>query len=278
MWRREIYPPPLLFGVSTQIVYPIFFFFVITIGYTFVSLALNYYFYFSKNVESCKNWKIQQTNKTTTASLGKFFSIPIFSSKPNREKYHVLFCTLNLAMAGLFASCVSFAIIKGWTRIVKEAVGNNNENDKNGYGSSITENIALIIFDFIKIVVYECVVEYYWHRANHIPFLYRHFHKYHHAYKAPEPFDDMMIHPLEAFGYYCILYSPPFVFSLRLPAFVAYMILMGVCGVLDHSGVRLSIPYLYSVDFHDKHHQYFNCNYAFPFTFMDIIHSTVYKS
>ena len=34
----------------------------------------------------------------------------------------------------------------------------------------------------------------------------------HHYYKSPQPFDDMYIHPLEALGYYLILYSPAFVF------------------------------------------------------------------
>lgn len=70
-------------------------------------------------------------------------------------------------------------------------------------------------------------------------------HKFHHFYKSPEPFDDLMIHPLEAFGYYLQLYAPPFLFAMPLSSFLLYMSICGVCGVLDHSGVKLSVPGLY---------------------------------
>lgn len=54
-----------------------------------------------------------------------------------------------------------------------------------------------------------------------------------------------MIHPLEAFGYYVQLYSPPFLIAMPLSSFLVYMAVCGVCGVLDHSGVKLSVPGLY---------------------------------
>lgn len=61
----------------------------------------------------------------------------------------------------------------------------------------------------------------------------------HHYYKSPQPFDDMYIHPLEAAGYYCILYSPAFVFRLHWIGFAIYMAIMGTCGVLDHCGIQV---------------------------------------
>ncbi|RYG50010.1 hypothetical protein EON66_12330 [archaeon] len=45
--------------------------------------------------------------------------------------------------------------------------------------------------------VWQSVLEYYYHRLMHLPAVYRHLHKYHHANTAPEPFDDMLIHPFE---------------------------------------------------------------------------------
>lgn len=54
-----------------------------------------------------------------------------------------------------------------------------------------------------------------------------------------------MIHPLEAFGYYLQLYSPPFIIPMPVSSFAVYMIVCGLCGVLDHSGVALSVPGLY---------------------------------
>lgn len=79
----------------------------------------------------------------------------------------------------------------------------------------------------------------------HLRPVYGRLHKFHHFYKSPEPFDDLMIHPLEAFGYYLQLYSPPFLIAMPLSSFLAYMAVCGVCGVLDHSGVKVSVPGLY---------------------------------
>jgi sterol desaturase/sphingolipid hydroxylase (fatty acid hydroxylase superfamily) len=131
-----------------------------------------------------------------------------------------------------------------------------------------------ILIDAIIAILYESIVEYYWHRLMHLPTFYRTFHKHHHYYKSPEPWDDMYIHPIEAFGYYCILYSPPFVFNMHIYAFIIYMILMGTCGILDHCGVRFHIKPIYDTAHHDAHHSKFNVNYGFPFVFMDILHGT----
>ena len=86
-------------------------------------------------------------------------------------------------------------------------------------------------------------------------------------------------------GYFCILFSPAFALpSLPLASFLAYMALMGTCGVLDHSGVRLRwrLPgggLLYDSGEHDVHHsagygggRYVNL--AFPFPLMDKLHGT----
>ncbi|KXS11279.1 hypothetical protein M427DRAFT_440739 [Gonapodya prolifera JEL478] len=166
------------------------------------------------------------------------------------------------------------------------------------------------------------VAEYYWHRILHIPALYKRFHRYHHYYVSPEIFDDMMIHPLEAFGYYFILFSPSqiclprFSFAAELNwqasypkigfsfahgenaspfpeddnnsfrwqffypggltvwVWVGYMALCGVTGIMDHSGIRWTIPGIYDTRDHDAHHQYVNVNYAFPFPFLDMLHGT----
>jgi sterol desaturase/sphingolipid hydroxylase (fatty acid hydroxylase superfamily) len=86
-----------------------------------------------------------------------------------------------------------------------------------------------------------------------------------------------MIHPVEAFLYYCILYAPAFLLPAPLtmsPAsFSVYMLLHGICGVLDHSGVRFDCGIYSSAD-HDLHHEKFNCNYGFPVPWLDWLHGT----
>lgn len=59
-----------------------------------------------------------------------------------------------------------------------------------------------------------------------------------------------------------------------MASFAVYMIIMGACGVLDHSGVRLGWRGVYATADHDEHHRLFNVNYAFPFPFMDLLHRT----
>lgn len=105
-------------------------------------------------------------------------------------------------------------------------------------------------FGFISGHIYQGLLEYYWHVGLHWGPLYRTFHKIHHYYKNPEPFDDMYIHPLEAFGYYCILFSPPLVLPMHIHAYLAYMVVNGLTGVLDHSGIHFRIPNIYDTADH----------------------------
>jgi len=59
-------------------------------------------------------------------------------------------------------------------------------------------------------------------------------HKYHHYYKAPEPFDDMMVHPLEIILFYTFsLYTPPFIIPMHWTALAVYAGIMGLTGMLD---------------------------------------------
>ena len=134
----------------------------------------------------------------------------------------------------------------------------------------------LFLGEVMMAILWQSVLEYYWHVVMHWPFFYKHMHKWHHTYKAPELFDDMYIHPLEAVGYYCILYSPPFLpfLQLHVLSFLAYMAIMGICGVLDHSGISMRIPGLYDTRDHDIHHLLTLVNYSFPFPFMDYLHGT----
>jgi sterol desaturase/sphingolipid hydroxylase (fatty acid hydroxylase superfamily) len=74
---------------------------------------------------------------------------------------------------------------------------------------------------------------------------------------------------------------------MHVSAFLAYMALMGTCGVLDHSGVRLRcrLPWgggacvLYDSGDHDVHHSAGfggnkRVNLGFPFPVLDRLHGT----
>ena len=134
------------------------------------------------------------------------------------------------------------------------------------------------VLGFAAATCWQSVLEYYWHRAMHWRWFYERLHKIHHFYVSPCAWCDLCIHPIEAFGYYCILYSPAWALRMRDTSFVAYMILMGVCGVLDHCGIALkSFGSIYETSFHDAHHRTFFFNYAFPFDIMDRACGTLWR-
>mmetsp|Transcript_1148 Transcript_1148/g.2090 ORF Transcript_1148/g.2090 Transcript_1148/m.2090 type:complete len:167 (+) Transcript_1148:112-612(+) len=160
----------------------------------------------------------------------------------------------------MFAGLVTEASSRGFTSI--------------SFGETVLGSFEL--WPLVLAVTWQSVAEYYWHRVMHWPSVYKRLHKLHHHYKAPQPFDDLFIHPVEGFGYYCILYSPVIALPrLPLGSFLVYMAIMGLCGVLDHCGVRIELKGIYSTMEHDAHHEHFSCNYAFPFVFMDVLHGTL---
>jgi sterol desaturase/sphingolipid hydroxylase (fatty acid hydroxylase superfamily) len=235
--------------------YPLLSFLTISVGYCLQSTFLQYVFYCGQS--KTNQWKIQPLSKET---IGTLWFFPLFSEKPNRGLYHRYLIAVNLLIASTCAMIVTELSIKGRNRMAFE---NMSE-----YG------LARVGIEFICAVVLELTLEYYWHRMMHLPFFYKHLHKYHHHYKSPEPWDDLYIHPLEACGYYCILYCPPFVFGMHYSAFIAYMIVMGLCGVIDHSGIHVELPGLYNSADHDRHHSKFDMNYGFPLPCFDILHGT----
>lgn len=226
---------------------------VIFFGYIANSLFLQYWFYYRRK-ESSDAWKIQPTK---SSAVGRLWGFPLLSSKPNRGPYHRFLTAFNLFVASMAALVTTECSVRGWNRMSFGEVA-----------------LSQLLGQVIIACTYECIVEYYWHCFMHTRLCYAAFHKMHHHYKAPEPWDDMYIHPLEAFGYYCILYGPPFLFAIHCRAFIAYMVIMGLCGVLDHAGIHFDVPGLYNTVDHDNHHAKFEVNYAFPFPYMDLLHGT----
>lgn len=233
-------------------------FFVLLVGYNLSSAVLQFLFYV--RLKHCpEQWKIQP-NKTVSLGNSRCWIPVLYPDKPERASNHWLFASINIVVASLFAGGITELVVRGQTKMVFDP---------------LSWDVAVRIgVDLLIALAWQSVAEYYWHRLLHLPPLYKAFHKYHHFYKSPEPFDDMYIHPLEAAGYYCILYSPPVVFPMHLYAFLIYMAFLGVLGIVDHSGIRFSIPYLYHSRDHDAHHSKFEVNYSFPFPFIDMLHGT----
>jgi sterol desaturase/sphingolipid hydroxylase (fatty acid hydroxylase superfamily) len=188
--------------------------FLITyVGYTILSNLLHYIYFYNNSITSLNKWKIQP-NKID--NIGTFhFSLFGFSIKKNSAApFHSLIGFINLFNVCLMALILTELTINDKTLM--------KFNEINQFG------IINIVKYFFIAFIYENIVEYYWHRAMHLPVCYKNFHKYHHYYKYPEPFDDMYIHPIEAIGYYSILLSPPFLFNIHIYSFLIYMVVMGL--------------------------------------------------
>jgi sterol desaturase/sphingolipid hydroxylase (fatty acid hydroxylase superfamily) len=223
------------------------------------------FFYYHRSRNNSDIWKIQPHRKGNVGKSASEMWIPMLEllgrkRKQSRAPNHALYSTINLLFASTFAGAVAYTSTTGKNRLVfsVDAAG------------GLTSAVAFTCLALL----WESVIEYYWHRMMHLPWFYKRFHKVHHFYTSPEPFDDMYIHPVEAFGYYCILYSPPFVMPLHFVGFFIYMAIMGTFGVLDHCGIRFSILGVYNSADHDIHHSCFNVNYGFPFSFTDMLHGT----
>ena len=200
----------------------------------------------------------------------KWLLLPSLPPSPHRHPLHALCATANLTISSLFAMMTTELHCRSLSSL----------------GSLYPTSALQLVTSLSLAVLLQCMLEYYWHRMMHLPLFYRLLHKLHHHYTAPQPFDDLMIHPVEAAGYYCILYSPAFVVSGSVVSFACYMAIMGLCGMLDHCGVDVRVRLgagwggsregwlLYDAREHDEHHRLFTVNYSFPFPFMDRLHGT----
>ena len=208
-----------------------------------ISSGLLYYWYYMKNRLFKQCWKIQ----------------PKMNANGSIQPYHWILVFSNLFIASSFAL--------GTTEMTINKLNYITFEDK---------NYLMILYDFFIAFIIQSILEYVWHIWIHTDAIYSWCHKFHHSYKSPFPFADMYIHPLEATGYYCILYSPPLLMSngIHYYAFMLYMLILGICGILDHSGINFKFGYLYDVTFHDLHHQKFKVNYGFPSPLLDMVFGT----
>jgi len=216
--------------------------------------ALQMYFYFAKQADAA-HWKTQATQRESFAEAHRWW-LPLLQLKKRHKPLHWLYATVNLLVAATAALVTAELTLRG--RLPLQLSWWNGP----------------FLMPLIYSTLFQCTAEYHWHRLLHTPLLYARFHKIHHAYQSPEPFDEFMISPLEGTLYQFILWGPAYLFSQSLSAFGVYMLVHGFCGIADHCGIRVRIPYVYDSQFHDNHHRLFNANYGFPWSVWDHVYGT----
>jgi len=180
-------------------------FLVIFLGYLATNAVLHICLY-ELRAEKAQSWKIQAHKKgaggsgapshspassTTSADAGSRIPWPWRSDKTGRSPQHALYATLNLIMASSFALLTAEGTVRGLGSRL------HMQGPPSGWFLALlgwlVGQAGLVVLG----VLWQNVWEYYWHRLMHVPSIYRRFHKHHHFYKAPSPFDDMYIAPLE---------------------------------------------------------------------------------
>jgi len=116
----------------------------------------------------------------------------------------------------------------------------------------------------------------YWiHRFLHAPLLYRHVHRFHHAFRAPTPWTSFAFHPLDSFAQALPHYLCAFLFPVHLSIYLGMLVFVSVWTVLIHDGVSLvRHPAINYTGHHTAHHRYNKDNYGQFFTLWDRIGGT----
>ena len=247
-------------------------------GYIALSTLIQSRWYSRRAGREAKKWRCQPAvppHAPDSGSAGRW-SLPALElasppkrpasakQQPPRHPRHAQWATLNLLVSACFAGAVAEATQRGRALTL--------ECGREGCALSVLNGLVLSL-------ALQSVLEMYWHWLMHTGICYRLLHRHHHFYKAPQVWDDLCIHPAEAFGYYCILYCPALLIPrLHVASFLLYMAVCGLLGVLDHSGVSVKL-FGYDSRVHDEHHRLgfgagVHINLAFPFTLLDRLHGT----
>ena len=202
--------------------------------------------HYVKNRDKAAEWKIQPNKFLTKKQTIEAIKLGIF----------------NMNVASFMSGLIAWGIFeKGWTQMYF------NVSDY-GYGWTILSFfLALLFLDGAA---------YYYHALGHRPFMYKHFHKYHHRYSAPEFYTLSAVHPVEWFVQICYTFAPVFLFPIYGIAYLFVLIIAFLYGFWDHSGIKLNfnLPLHGSNSFHDDHHKYFHVNFGFLTPLFDMIHDT----
>ena len=141
----------------------------------------------------------------------------------------------------------------------------------------------VFIWQLVLIFLIDDLYFYFYHKALHTKFLYKHIHKTHHRSTMPIPMEYIFTHPLEwffgAIGPFIGLMVIASFSEINIYAFWAMSAIRNLHELDIHSGIKSSkitsfIPFYGSTEHHDLHHSKNKGNYASTFTIWDKVFGT----
>ncbi|XP_059047780.1 uncharacterized protein LOC131843181 [Achroia grisella] len=218
--------------------------------YFLIGGFLHWYFYMNRR-HLAHEWKLQPT---------KWLS-------PELERHEIFVGTSSLLITGSFSAALATYIYNG--------------NPSTVYYQFDEYGWLWFFLQFPVIFIYADYTTYILHRLYHTPWLYKHFHKLHHKYKQPTAFSVTAIHPVEIMHIQLTMCLPLFTVPTHWLPFYAIALYNYYHGIIDHSGINFKSfwwqPWQPDAEFHDKHHEFFHCNFGFNMSVWDRLHGTMRK-
>jgi sterol desaturase/sphingolipid hydroxylase (fatty acid hydroxylase superfamily) len=125
---------------------------------------------------------------------------------------------------------------------------------------------------------------FYWtHRLLHRSALFRAAHAVHHASRPPTAWAAMSFHPWEALTGAVVIPALVFVIPIHVAALGLVLTIMTVMGVTNHMGWEMfprwlvhgrAGRWLITASHHQRHHEYYRCNFGLYFRFWDKVCGT----
>jgi len=120
---------------------------------------------------------------------------------------------------------------------------------------------------------------FYWtHRWMHQPRWFKLAHSVHHASKPPTAWTAMSFHPIEALTGAIVIPALVFLIPIHVSMLALVLTIMTVMGISNHMGWEM-FPralvhsrfgqWLITASHHEKHHEFYGCNYGLYFRFWD---------
>ena len=179
------------------------------------------------------------------------------------QRRAVLLSTYNLVAAGTLTGIFLYAMDHGMPTPIYYQVAD--------YGWTYTLLSTALLFVLVDGLAY------YVHRTLHIPFLYRRFHRAHHAFVATTPYVTAAIHPVVFIVLQAATFAPILLIPFHALSIVGVFVYVLIFNIIDHSGVSLGsrIPWQASSHFHDDHHAHFHVNFGQHLMLWDRLHGTL---
>jgi len=141
-----------------------------------------------------------------------------------------------------------------------------------------------ILVDFVALFFAMDFAMYVFHRAAHLPILYRLIHDTHHRFENPRPLTLFVLNPFETLGFGMLWLVVISIYQSSFAGMMLYLTLNVAFGLMGHLGVEpfprrwLELPlirYISTSTFHAEHHQDRHHNYGFYTVIWDRLFGTL---